>query len=62
MRHSSVEEGELVQLQIVDTEGNFHWIDCRVVDPLSIQFTAEDVEGNILYRFYADEDDTWRKV
>lgn len=62
MRHSGVEEGELVQLQIVDTEGNFHWIDCRVVDPLAVQFTAEDVEGNILYRFYQDENDTWRKV
>lgn len=59
---SKLTEGQLVQLQIIDTEGNFHWIDCRVVDALSVQFTAEDVEGNILYRFYADEGDTWRAV
>ncbi len=59
---SKLNEGQLIQLQIEDTEGNLHWIDCRVVDLLSSQFTAVDIEDNILFRFYADEGETWRKV
>ena len=37
------------------------WVPAEVIDLLSAQFTA-DVDGRILYYFYADKDVTWRQL
>lgn len=55
-------EGMVIDVQIETVEGQEYWIPAVVEDLLASQFTVIDEEDNTLFRFYADEGDTWRKI
>lgn len=55
-------EGMVIDVLIETVEGQEYWIPAVVEDLLASQFTVIDEEDNTLFRFYADEGDTWRKI
>ena len=61
---SKPEVGQIVEINLDPYGIEFAPVKAKVIDLLSVQFTAEWQNGThtLSYLFYADEGATWRKV
>ena len=60
----SISTGDLIELNADPSGVEFQPIEARVIDLLSVQFTAAYTEGDkerVTFKFYADEGAEWRK-
>ena len=62
--HDRPTEGEIIEVNVDPTGVEFQPKKAKVIDLLSVQFTAEWQDGThtLTYQFYQEAGATWRKL